>query len=126
MSLTKKSDQQDVQKVDRVELTPASRVVECENAYTLTVELPGVSEKEIELTLENRVLSITAENTLEVFKDYTLVLHELPEARYRAAFDLPDHVDTVGIKAATKNGLLVLTLPKREEVKPRRIAVKAG
>jgi len=64
MSLTKKSDQQDVQKVDRVELTPASRVVECENAYTLTVELPGVSEKEIELTLENRVLSITAENTL--------------------------------------------------------------
>jgi len=53
-------------------------------------------------------------------------LHELPEARYRAAFDLPDHVDTAGIKAATKNGLLVLTLPKREEVKPRRIAVKAG
>ncbi len=125
MSLMKKPEQ-DVQKMNRVELTPASRVLEGEEAYTLTVELPGVSEKEIELTLENRVLSITAENTLETFKDYTLVLHELPEVRYRAAFDLPEHVDTAGIKAANKNGLLVLTLPKREEVKPRRIAITAG
>ena len=72
------------------------------------------------------VLSITAENTLETFRDYTLVLHELPEVRYRAAFDLPEHVDTAGIKAANKNGLLILTLPKREEVKPRRIAIAAG
>ncbi|OQC23015.1 MAG: Spore protein SP21 [Verrucomicrobia bacterium ADurb.Bin070] len=46
--------------------------------------------------------------------------------RYRAAFDLPEHVDTAGIKAANKNGLLILTLPKREEVKPRRIAIAAG
>ncbi|HQL51530.1 MAG TPA: Hsp20/alpha crystallin family protein [Kiritimatiellia bacterium] len=125
MSLMKRTEQ-DVQKMNRVELTPASRVLEGEEAYTLTVELPGVSEKEIELTLENRVLSITAENTLETFKDYALVLHELPEVRYRAAFDLPEHVDTAGIKAANKNGLLILTLPKREEVKPRRIAITAG
>ncbi|HPB11529.1 MAG TPA: Hsp20/alpha crystallin family protein [Kiritimatiellia bacterium] len=125
MSLMKRTEQ-DVQKMNRVELTPASRVLEGEEAYTLTVELPGVSEKEIELTLENRVLSITAENTLETFKDYALVLHELPEVRYRAAFDLPEHVDTAGIKAANKNGLLILTLPKREEVKPRRIAIAAG
>ncbi|NLF99561.1 MAG: Hsp20/alpha crystallin family protein, partial [Lentisphaerae bacterium] len=69
MSLMKRTEQ-DVQKMNRVELTPASRVLEGEEAYTLTVELPGVSEKEIELTLENRVLSITAENTLETFKDY--------------------------------------------------------
>ena len=125
MSLMKRTEQ-DVQKMNRVELTPASRVLEGEEAYTLTVELPGVSEKEIELTLENRVLSITAENTLETFKDYALVLHELPEVRYRAAFDLPEHVDTAGIKAANKNGLLILMLPKREEVKPRRIAITAG
>ncbi len=125
MSLMKRTEQ-DVQKMNRVELTPASRVLEGAEAYTLTVELPGVSEKEIELTLENRVLSITAENTLETFKDYALVLHELPEVRYRAAFDLPEHVDTAGIKAANKNGLLILTLPKREEVKPRRIAITAG
>jgi len=125
MSLIKKTEQ-DVQKVNRLEVTPVSRVDETGDAYTLTVELPGVDERDIELTLENRTLSIVAENTVQSFKDHVLVLTELPEVRYRTAFDLPDRVDTAGIKAANRNGLLVLTLPKREEVKPRRIAISAG
>lgn len=125
MNLIKKTEQE-VQKVNRLEVTPVSRVEENEEAFILTVELPGVGEKEMEITLENRTLSITAENTVQAFKDYTLVLTELPEVRYRTAFDLPERVDTTGIKAANKNGLLILTLPKREEVKPRRIAIAAG
>ena len=125
MSLNKITEQE-VQKVNRVEVTPATRVEEGAEAFTLTVELPGVSDKAIELTLENRTLAITAENTVQSFKDYTLVLNEIPEVRYRAAFDLPERVDTAGIKATNKNGLLILTLPKREEVKPHRIAITAG
>lgn len=125
MSLNKKTEQE-VQKVNRVEVTPATRVEEGAEAFTLTVELPGVSDKAIELTLENRTLAITAENTVQSFNDYTLVLNEISEVRYRAAFDLPERVDTAGIKATNKNGLLILTLPKREEVKPHRIAITAG
>jgi len=125
MSLMKK-ERYDVQKDTRLEVTPISRVDESDEAFTLTVELPGVSEKEIELTLEDRTLSVTAENTVERFKDYTLVLTEVPEVRYRAAFEIPERVDTANLKAATRNGLLILTLPKREEVKPRRIAITAG
>lgn len=125
MSLMKK-ERYDVQKDNRLEVTPASRVDESGEAFTLTVELPGVSEKEIELTLEDRTLSVTAENAVERFKDHTLVLTEIPEVRYRAAFELPERVDTANLKAATRNGLLILTLPKREEVKPRRIAITAG
>ena len=125
MSLIKKTEHE-VQKVNRLEVTPASRVQESEDAFTLTVELPGVDEKAIELTLENRTLSVTAENEVGTFKDYSLVLTEIPEVRYRTAFDLPDRVNTADIKAAHQNGLLILTLPKREEVKPRRIAITAG
>ena len=125
MSLMKK-ERYDVQKDTRLEVTPVSRVDESDEAFTLTVELPGVSEKEISLTLEDRTLSVTAENAVERFKDHTLVLTEIPEVRYRAAFELPERVDTANLKAATRNGLLVLTLPKREEVKPRRIAITAG
>jgi len=125
MSLIKKTEQE-AQKASRLEVTPATRVEESEDAFTLTVELPGVNEKDIELTLENKTLSITAENTVQSFEDHTLVLTEIPEVRYRTAFDLPERVDTAGIKAANKNGLLILTLPKREEVKPRRIAITAG
>jgi len=125
MSLLKK-ERYDVQKDNRLEVTPVSRVDESDEAFTLTIELPGVGEKEIELTLEDRTLSVTAENTVERFKDYTLVLTEIPEVRYRAAFEMPERVDTANLKAATRNGLLILTLPKREEVKPRRIAITAG
>ncbi len=125
MSLIKKTEQE-VQKASRLEVTPATRVEESEDAFTLTVELPGVNEKDIELTLENKTLAITAENTVQSFKDHTLVLTEIPEVRYRTAFDLPERVDTAGIKATNKNGLLILSLPKREEVKPRRIAITAG
>ena len=125
MSLLSKTET-DVQKVNRMEVVPVNRVSESAEDFTLTVELPGVSEKEIDLTLERRTLTITAENTAQSFKDYTLMLTEIPEVRYRAAFELPERVDTAGIKAANRSGLLILTLPKREEVKPRRIAITAG
>ena len=119
-------NEQDVQKVNRLEVTPVTRVDEKEDAFTLTVELPGVNEKDVEIALENRTLSITAENTVQRYRDYEQVLAEIPEMRFRAAFDLPERVETTGIKAASRNGLLTLTLPKREEVKPRRIAITAG
>ena len=125
MSLMKQNEDE-VQKVTRVEVTPVTRVDEKDDALTLTVELPGVNESDIQITLENRTLSLTAENTVQSFKDYELVLAEIPEVRYRAAFELPERVDTAGIKATNKNGRVVLTLPKREEVKPRRIAITAG
>ena len=126
MSLIKKSENVDAQKVSRVEVTPVSRVTENGEAFVMTVELPGVGDKDLELVLENHTLSLTAENAPQSFKDHSLVLNEIPEVRYRAAFDLPERVDTAGIKAARSNGLLVLTLPKREEVKPKRISITAG
>lgn len=124
MSMLK--DNNEAKKLNRVEVTPVSRVAETRDALTLTVELPGVGEGETELTLEHRTLSVKAENTIQSFTDYALMLTEIPEVCYRASFDLPERVDTAGIKAASRNGLLVLTLPKREEVKPRRIEIAAG
>ncbi|MDX9868436.1 MAG: Hsp20/alpha crystallin family protein [Kiritimatiellia bacterium] len=125
MSLMKR-EKVEVEKANRLELTPVSRITESEEAFTLTMELPGVSEKQVELTLEDRTLTVTAENEVGSFKEHTLVLNEIQEVRYRAAFELPERVDTAKLQASCKNGMLVLTLPKREEVKPRRIAITAG
>ena len=125
MSLVKKQET-DVQKVNRVEAAPLSRVSENDDGFTLTVELPGVGEKDVELTVEHRTLTISAENTVAQYKDHTLTFTEIPEVRYRAAFELPERVDAAGIRATMKNGLMILSLPKREEVKPRRIAITAG
>jgi HSP20 family molecular chaperone IbpA len=124
MSLLKNNNE--AKRLNRVEVTPVSRVAENPDALTLTIELPGVGEGETELTLEHRTLSVKAENTIQSFTDYALMLTEIPEVCYRASFDLPERVDAAGIKAASRNGLLVLTLPKREEVKPRRIEIAAG
>jgi len=125
MSLMKR-EKVEVEKANRLELTPVSRITESEEAFTLTMELPGVSEKQVELTLEDRTLTVTAENEVGSFKEHTLVLNEIQEVRYRAAFELPERVDTAKLQASCKNGMLVLTLPKREDVKPRRIAITAG
>ena len=121
-----KTHEPEVRKVNRLEVTPVTRADEKDTAFTLTVELPGVNEKDVEITLENRTLSITAENSVQSFKDYDRVLTEILEVRYRAAFDLPERVETSGITAAREKGLLILTLPKREAVKPQRIAITAG
>jgi len=127
MNLIKRNEQeQEVQRMAREEVSPVSRIDENDDAFTLTLELPGVDEKAINLTVENRTLSVTAENTVGVHEDYTPTLAEIQEMRYRAAFELPERVDASSIRAEHRNGLLILTLPKREEVKPRRIAITAG
>ena len=121
-----KHTEQEARRMVRPEVSPASRIDENPDAFVLTLELPGVAEQDIELTLEDRTLSVTAENTVESHKDYTLTLSEIPEVSYRASFELPERVDTARIRAEQRHGLLTLTLPKREEVKPRRIAIAAG
>lgn len=125
MNLMKRTDAE-ARRMTREEVSPVTRLDENTEAFTLTLELPGVSEKDINLVIEHRTLAVTAENTVEVHKDYTPTLTEIPEVSYRAAFELPERVDAANIRAEHRHGLLVLTLPKREEVKPRRIAIEAG
>lgn len=116
----------EAQRDARLDVTPASYVAEQEDAFMLTLELPGASEQAIELTVEDRTLTVNAENDLPSHKERTLVFSEIPAVRYRASFELPERVNPAGIKATRRNGLLILTLPKREESKPRRIAIAAG
>lgn len=110
----------------RREVTPYTFAVEDEQGYTVKIELPGVQESDIELGVENRTLSVTAENELGEFPKYELVLNEVPEVRYRTAFALPQEVDDTKITATLKHGVLTLTLPKREEVKPHKIEIAIG
>ncbi|MBP5511012.1 MAG: Hsp20/alpha crystallin family protein [Kiritimatiellae bacterium] len=107
----------------RAEISPLYTVEESADGYTLTLELPGVDTKDINLEIENRTLSVTAENTVGAYEGYAKVIREAPEVRYRASFDLPEQVDGEAVKASRKNGLLILTLPKRAAVKPRKIEI---
>lgn len=111
---------------DRPQVAPAVDVREDHEGYTLTAGLPGVAEEAVHLTVEDRTLMLDAENSIVPPEGYTVLRQEIPAIRYHAVFELPDRVDIGGIRSTLRNGVLTVALPKREEVKPRRVPVVAG
>ena len=114
---------------DRFSWAPASGVnvdiVENEGNYTLSAEVPGIDKKDLKVTVENDTLTFEAEkrNSCENEKDG----HYHSERRYgkfSRSFKLNGQVDAEKIDAAYKDGVLTLTLPKREEAKSREVTVK--
>ncbi len=104
---------------------PAVDVYEDAESVRLTAELPGLEHKDVDVRIENGVLTLTGERKLEdeEKKDNYYRI----ERRYGAftrSFTLPTTVDADKVKAEFKNGLLKITLPKREEAKPKQIKVK--
>jgi len=107
---------------------PVVDVRETKNEVVLQAELPGINPDEVEVSVENGVLSITGEKQAEVREgeeggDFHLV--ERRYGRFERRFTLPRSVDAEKVSAEFRHGLLTVTLPKAEAAKPRRIAVKA-
>lgn len=98
---------------------------EDENALHVEAELPGFTKDQIDVSVENGVLTITAQRNDEAKKEKKgeMHLHERRFARVSRSFSLPNTVDTGKVDAKLDNGVLHLTLTKREEVKPRKITV---
>ena len=104
---------------------PSMDVIESDNGYTLNLDLPGLTKKDINVTVENNVLKIEGERKREDEKDGTN--YHRVERRYGKffrAFRLPKLVKQESIEAGFKNGILSIEIPKAEEVKPKSIEVK--
>ena len=97
---------------------------EDDNNVIVEAELPGFKKDEVEVTMEQGVLTINAQRKHEEHKGEEQHLTERRFTRVTRSFRLPTPVDENDVKAELDNGILRLTLPKREEVKPRRIEVK--
>lgn len=106
-------------------LTPATDIHETEKEIHVVMDLPGVRQEQVEVTLENRELTIRARNTEEAPASHELVYREFGPTEYRRSFTLAEDVDRGNISARIKNGVLRLVLPKAAEAQPRRIAVQA-
>jgi HSP20 family protein len=109
--------------------TPAVDVAERDDAYEITAELPGMDEKDIELTISDGMLTIKGEKSEEKEekkKDY--YVSERRFGSFERSFSLPEGVDADKIEAAFSKGVLTVTMPKRPEAqKPKKkIAVKAS
>lgn len=107
---------------------PRSDVVETDKAYTITAELPGMDENDVELTLRDGFLTLKGEKRSErEEKDEGYHLSERTYGSIQRSFRVPEDVDVDKVDAAFANGVLTVTLPKstKAKTKERKIAVKA-
>jgi len=106
-------------------LVPAADIHESAEAYHLVVDMPGVDEKAVDVTLEKDVLAIEGQWAVEAPKGHNLVQGLTPARRYRRTFAVSDRIDAEHIEARFEQGVLYLTLPKQEQVKRRKIEIAA-
>ena len=108
---------------------PDTDVIERENEIQVVCELPGMNPNEVELSLENNVLTISGEKHEERQQGGegdTFHLSERRWGRFSRSFVLPREVDAEQISALFENGVLTVTIPKSEKARRRRIDIKAG
>ena len=106
---------------------PAVDIYEQDGNIVMKAELPGVDPKAVDIRLENNTLTHRGERTLD--KEVKQDSYHRVERSYGAfsrSFTLPAVVDQGSIMAEYKDGVLKLTLPKREEAKPRQIQINVG
>lgn len=110
-------------------MSPAVDVVERDDAFEITAEVPGLDENNIEVRLANGVLTIRGEKSEEKEeKDKAYHVSERHFGSFQRSFQLPDAVEIDKVNAAFAKGVLKVTLPKNPNAKKndRRIEIKAG
>jgi HSP20 family protein len=109
------------------EWTPAVDVIENEHALTIKAELPGIDAKDVAVTVDNNILTLKGERHAEKeVKKENYHRVERAYGRFARSFALPAFADAEKVKADFKNGLLTVTIPKKENAKTRAIEVNAA
>lgn len=103
-------------------VSPEVNIYETQDGYVLEAEMPGVNKEGLEITLENTEITITGRRQVETPAGQAL-FHESQDLAYRRVFELDPAIDTARVSARMDQGVLTLTLPKSERVKPRKISV---
>jgi HSP20 family protein len=108
-------------------LRPAADVLETEGAFEVSLDMPGLDPKAIQIQVEDQALTVQAERRqVAPPKDGSVHRSERPTGTFFRSFALPASVDGGRVEARYDAGVLTVTLPKREEAKPRTIQVKVG
>lgn len=103
-------------------VAPEVNIFETRDGYVLEAEMPGVNKSGLEITLEDNEITIVGRRNGEKTNGEP-VYRERTQADFRRVFELDPAIDTAKISAKMDQGVLTLTLPKSEKVKPRKITV---
>lgn len=121
MTVANKGDVQEATR-DRHYISPAVDIYETEDALNLMVDMPGVGKEQLEIDVDQGVLTLSAKVEQDV-QEMSLYQEFRPSGFHRQ-FRLLEDFDVTKADAQIKNGVLTLRLPKAEAAKPRKIAVK--
>jgi HSP20 family protein len=105
-------------------VVPRYNVEETADAFVLTAHVPGVDRSALETHVDGETLTVFARRAWTPPKDITAVYREIPDADYRLVVEIDHRVNREAIRAELTQGVLTLTLPKSETVKPRRIEIQ--
>jgi HSP20 family molecular chaperone IbpA len=105
---------------------PDVNIYEFDDCLKLWVEMPGVKEKDVSVTLKDGVLTIVGQVATDIYTGLRPMYTEYNIGNYYREFVLNENIDESKIKATLRNGVLELELPKKEEARPRQIEVRSA
>lgn len=102
---------------------PPVDVFETDNAYVIEAEVPGYKEDDIKIFCKNRVLTISSDAVVKE-RENGFITEEISLPSFQRSFQLPDDADEDMVSASSENGILSITISKKEKKEPKRIEVK--
>jgi len=105
--------------------TPRFDFEDTGEALRFRAELPGLTEKDIDINVTANVVTIKAERKVDAPEGYTVHRRERQSFSFTQSYELPTRVDPEKVQASLKQGVLTLTLPKLAEVQPKKVTVSA-
>ena len=104
---------------------PAFEAKDTPESFVLKADLPGVDEKNLDVSIDKGVLTVTGSRAAEQRKDgESYTVYERRFGSFSRSFQLPDIADADKVEAKLENGVLTLTIGKKAEAKPKKIAVR--
>ena len=106
---------------------PEINVIESDESFRIDMAIPGLAKKDISINVEKDILSISSNREISQKEGEKYLRNEFSYDNFKRTFQIPETVDAANIKATFKNGILELTLAKKEEAKelpPRAIEIK--
>lgn len=103
--------------------SPKTNIIETEDSYKIEMLIPGVSKSDVKIELENDVLTVSKSVKQDEEENTAYRLREFVNGTFERKFSMPDDVNAESIKADYNNGILTLTIAKKEEAKPVKRAI---
>jgi HSP20 family protein len=112
---------------DAADFAPRFDVKETKGAYVVKADLPGIAEKDVDISVTGNVLTVSGQREEEHREESDrFYMTERSYGRFSRSLSLPDGTDADNVKADLKDGVLTVQIPKRPEVQPRRISIGKG